>query len=270
MAGKILWERDFGPMQKVRSFGEGSSPVLYGDKLILVRDHEGQSYLHVLDKRTGEDILEIERDEITSWPTPYLVDFGGRIQVITSATNRIRSYDLESGEVIWECSGMTRNVIPSPVMADNRVYLISGFRGNAALAVDLAKANGDITDTDAIVWKYDINTPYTPSPVLMDNRLYFLKANNGFLTCLDAGTGEEYYSSQKLEGINRIFTSPVGVRDRIYIVGTNGVTCVVKSGPEFGVLSQNTLADEFYASPVVLGDQLYLRGNQYLYCIAEK
>jgi outer membrane protein assembly factor BamB len=198
------------------------------------------------------------------------VDFNGRTQVITSATNRIRSYDLSSGEVIWECSGMTRNVIPSPVMAHNIVYLISGFRGNAAIAVDITKARGDITDTDAIVWKYDINTPYTPSPLLMDNKLYFLKANNGFITCLDAGTGNEYYSSQRLEGINNLFTSPVGVGDRIYILGTNGICLVVKAGEQFEVLSKNTLEDTFYASPVILGDDLFLRGDRSLYCISEK
>ena len=270
MDGEILWERDFGHMQKVRSFGEGSSPVIYDDRLILVRDHQGQSFLHVLNKHTGEDLLEIERDEITSWPTPQIVDFGGRTQVITSATNKIRSYDLASGEVIWECSGMTRNVIPSPVLADNIIYLLSGFRGSAALAIDLSKADGDITDKDAIVWKYDMNTPYTPSPVTMDGKLFFLKSNNGFLTCLDGKDGTALYSSQKLEGINRIFTSPVGVRNRIYIVGTNGVTSVVKTGSEFEELSKNTLDDSFYASPVILGDKLFLRGNRYLYCIAEK
>ena len=269
MDGKIIWERDFGHLQKVMSFGEGSSPVLSGDRLILVRDHEGPSFLHVLDKKTGEDILEIKRDEITSWPTPYIMDVEGRTQIITSATNKVRSYDLLTGEVVWECSGMTRNVIPSPVMANGILYLISGFRGSALLAVDISRAKGDITNSEAIVWKYNINTPYTPSPVLMDNKLYFLKVNNGYLTCLDATDGSEYYGNQKLEGIQNIFTSPVGVKDRIYIAGTNGITCVVKSGSKFEVLSQNTLDDKFYASPVIIGDNLYLRGTKYLYCVSE-
>lgn len=269
MDGKIIWKRDFGHLQKVMSFGEGSSPVLSGDRLILVRDHEGPSFLHVLDKKTGEDILEIKRDEITSWPTPYIMDVEGRTQIITSATNKVRSYDLLTGEVVWECSGMTRNVIPSPVMANGILYLISGFRGSALLAVDISRAKGDITNSEAIVWKYNINTPYTPSPVLMDNKLYFLKVNNGYLTCLDATDGSEYYGNQKLEGIQNIFTSPVGVKDRIYIAGTNGITCVVKSGSKFEVLSQNTLDDKFYASPVIIGDNLYLRGTKYLYCVSE-
>lgn len=268
--GKIIWERDFGQMEKVMSFGEGSSPFLYEDKLIILRDHQGQSSLPVIDKYTGNDIWNVERDEVSTWATPFLVDFGGKTQIITSGTNKIRSYDLISGEVIWECSGMTRNVIPSPVSAKGMIYLMSGFRGSAVLAIDLSKANGDITDSDAIVWKYDQNTPYTPSPVLMDGRLYFLKVNNGYLTCLDANNGKELYSAEKLEGIQNIFASLVGVKDRIYVTGANGTFSVVKHGANFKVMSQNKLEDGFHASPVIIGDNLYVRGFNYLYCISEE
>ena len=268
--GKIIWERDLGRMEKVRSFGEGSSPIVHEDKLILVRDHQGQSFLHVLDKQTGKDIWEIERDEQSSWPTPYIVEYEGKTQIITSATTKIRSYDFDNGEVIWECTGMTRNAIPSPVSANGMVYIMSGFRGSALLAIDLSKAKGDLTSSEAIVWKYDINTPYTPSPVVMDDNLYFLKVNNGYLTCLDATDGKEHYSSQKLEGIQNIFTSLVGVKDRIYISGASGSMAVVKHSTDFDVLSLNKLEDNFHASPVIIGDELYLRGFKYLYCISEE
>ncbi len=267
--GKIIWERDLGRMDKVRSFGEGSSPIVHENKLIVLRDHEGQSFLHVLNKQTGEDIWKIERDEQSSWTTPFIVEYEGKTQIITSATNKIRSYDFDSGEVIWECSGMTRNVIPSPVAANGMVYLISGFRGSALLAVNLSKAKGDISGSDAIAWKYEINTPYTPSPLLMDGKIYFLKVNNGYLTCLDAKDGKEYYSAQKLEDIQNIFTSPVGVKDRIYISGANGTVAVVRHGPDFEVIALNKLEDNFHASPVIIGDNLYLRGFKYLYCISE-
>jgi len=270
MEGEILWERDLGRMEKHMSFGEGSSPYLYQDKLIILRDHQGQSTLHVLKKTTGEPIWEVERDEISSWSTPSVVEFEGRAQLLTNASNKIRSYDVNTGELLWECAGMTRNVIPSPLHKEGIVYFMSGFRGNALLAIDLGKAEGDITDSEAIVWSYDQNTSYTPNPILMDGKLYFLKTNNGYLTCLDASDGTEYYSSQKLEGIKNIFTSPLGVNNRIYIVGTNGLTCVVKQGEEFEVLSQNTLDDEFLASPLVLGDDLYLRGVKALYCISKE
>jgi outer membrane protein assembly factor BamB len=268
MGGKILWEHDFGRMEKVMSFGEGSSPVLYRDKLIVLRDHQGPSTLHLLNKFTGEVIWVVDRDEVSSWSTPLVVDFGGKTQIITSASSKVRSYNMENGALIWECSGLTGNVIPSPVYANGMVYVMSGFRGNALMAIDLSRASGDITGTDAIIFTYDQNTPYTPGPVLMDGRLYFLKANNGYLTCLDAADGTIYYSSQKLEGIQEIFTSPLGVKDRIYIAGTNGMVSVVRQGDEFRVLAQNQLDDSFFASPVAVGDDLFLRGKKYLYCVS--
>jgi outer membrane protein assembly factor BamB len=164
---------------------------------------------------------------------------------------------------------MTSNVIPSPVYADGIVYLMSGYRGNAILAIDLSRASGDISGSDAIVWKYGENTtPYTPCPVLMDGKLWFLKANNGFLTCLDASDGTAYYANEKLEGIRNIFTSPVAVAGRLYIVGTNGVSYVVQAGQEFRILAENTLEDSFYASPVILGNDLFIRGVHALYCIS--
>jgi len=270
MEGEIIWERDFGRMEKVMSFGEGSSPALYQDKLIILRDHQGQSSLFVLDKKSGDILWEDERDEVSSWSTPMVVVYGGKSQIITSATNQIRSYDLVTGDVLWECSGLTRNVIPSPVYAEGMVYLMSGFRGSTLFAIDLSKAVGDISNTDAIVWRYDKNTPYTPCPVLMDDKLYFLKVNNGYLTCLNANDGTEYYTNEKLEGINNIFTSPVGIKDRLYIAGTDGTFCVVKHGEAFELLAQNTLDDSFYASPVILGNTLYVRGVSHLYCIARE
>jgi len=268
--GAILWERDLGRMEKVMSFGEGSSPSLYKDKLIVLRDHQDQSMLHVLNKSTGDILWEVKRDEVSSWSTPAVIEYKGSPQLVTSATNKIRSYNLENGEVLWECGGLTRNVIPSPIYAHGMVYLMSGFRGSALFAIDLSKASGDISDSEAIAWSYDQNTPYTPNPILMDGKIYFLKVNNGYLTCLNAKNGTEYYTNQKLEGIKNIFTSPVGVKDRIYIAGTNGIFMVVKTGASFEFLSQNSLDDQFFASPVILGDDLFLRGVKALYCIAKE
>jgi outer membrane protein assembly factor BamB len=267
--GNILWEKDLGRMEKVMSFGEGSSPVVHKDHLIVLRDHQGASNLVVMDKETGNTVWEKPRDEVSSWSTPLIVEVGGMAQLITSATNKVRSYDLNSGEVIWECSGLTRNVIPSPVYSGGIVYVMSGFRGNALLAIDLSRATGDITGSDAIIFTFDQNTPYTPGPVLMGGKLYFLKANNGYLTCLDAGDGHTHYTNQKLEGINEIFTSPLGVKDRLYIIGTNGTGVVVKHGEQFEVLAQNQLNDRFFASPVAVENELILRGEKFLYCISE-
>ena len=269
MKGAIKWQRNFGQMEIVASFGEGSSPAISKDKIFVQWDHQGKSFLYALNKKTGEEVWKKEREEITSWATPLVVEMNGKTQLITSATNKVRSYDTETGEIVWECAGMTKNVIPCPVYADGIVYVMSGFRGNALKAIDLAAAKGDLTGSPAILWEYNQDTPYTPSPVLMNGKLYFLKANNGILTCLNAKDGKVMYSNQKLNGISAIFSSPTGNRDKIYIAAT-GVVVVVKAGDSFELISENKLDDTFEASPIIIGKDLVIRGYKYLYSFSEK
>jgi outer membrane protein assembly factor BamB len=269
--GTVKWERDFGQLQKHMEFGEGSSPALFGDKIFVLWDHNGDSFLYALDKKTGKDVWVADRDEQTSWSTPIVVEVDGRHQVITSATSLIRSYDLDSGELIWQCAGMTRNVIPTPTVADGILYAMSGFRGNALLAIRLAGAEGDITATDAIVWSYDgKETSYTPSGLLYGDKLYFLRSNNGILSCFDIKTGEPHYAGQRMEGFGNLYTSPVGAQDRVYILSQKGAMFVVEHGAEFRLMAKNQLDDSFHASPAIVDNQMFLRGFENLYCIEER
>lgn len=267
--GKVLWKRDFGQMQKRMNFGEGSSPYLYKNRLFIQWDHEGDSYLYALDTKTGDIVWNDKRDEPTSWATPLVLEVNGKPQVITCATNKIRSYDFATGEIIWTCSGLTANVIPNPKYADGILYVSSGYRGNATMAIDLAKAKGDISGSDKILWSYDKDCPYTPDNLLMNGRLYFLRANNGELSCLNAKTGEVIYSKEKLEGIRDLYSSPTGIDNRIYIASQN-ICLVIKAGDTFEILSSNELQDNFRASPVIVGNNLILRGFNSLYCFSEK
>ena len=266
--GNILWKKDFGQMEKVMSFGEGSSPYLYNDRLFIQWDQEGDSYIYALDAKTGNEVWSDKRDEKSSWATSIVVEVNGKPQVITAATNLVRSYDFDTGDIIWSCSGLTRNVIPNPKVADGILYVTSGYRGNALMAIDLARAKGDISGSDVILWSYNQDTPYTPDDLLMGGRLYFLRANNGELTCLDAKNGEVKYSKVRLEGINNLYSSPSGVDNRIYIVSEN-ICLVIKAGDTYEVLSSNKLEDDFHASPVIVGNNLILRGFNSLYCFSE-
>ena len=266
--GKIIWQKDYGQMKKHMSFGEGESPYLYKDKLFIQWDHEGESFVVALNKKTGDEIWKQNRDEKTSWPTPLVVEVNGQPQLITVATNQVRSYDANTGEIIWTTTGMTRNCIPNPVYADGILYVMSGFRGSALQAIDIAKAKGDITGTPAILWTYNQDTPYTPNPMLMDGKLYFLRVNNGFLTALDAKTGSVLYSKEKLEGISDLYSSPTGGAGKIYIASEN-ICLVIKAGEKFEMLSSNKLDDDFHASPVIVGKKLILRGFKSLYCFEE-
>lgn len=266
--GNILWQKDFGQSEKHMSFGEGDSPFLYKDRLFVLWDHQGESFIVALDAKTGNEVWRKDRDEVTSWSTPLVIEVNGKPQVITSAPNQVRSYDFDTGEIIWTSTGMTRNVIPNPVYADGILYVMSGFRGSALQAIDPAKAKGDINGTLAILWTYDQDTPYTPNPVLMNGKLYFLRVNNGFLTCLDAKTGEVIYAKENIQGISTLFSSPTGVNDRIYIASKN-IVVVVSAGNTPEILASNQLDEDFHASPVVVGNDLILRGFEWLYCFSE-
>jgi outer membrane protein assembly factor BamB len=269
LEGNLKWQKDLGRMQTKLDFGEGSSPALFDNTLVINWDHEGDDFIVALDKQTGQELWRQPRDEETSWGTPFVVRHGGQTQVVTAATRKIRSYDLASGKLLWECAGLTTNSIPSPVAVDGIVYLTSGFRGNALLAIRLGRT-GDLTGTDAIVWRHNKSTPYVPSPLLYDDKLYFFAGNNGVLSCFDAKSGRALIDAQRVEGLQNVYASPVGAGGRVYLVGRNGVTVVIKHSDKLEVLATNRLDEKFDASPAVAGKELFLRGQEYLYCIAAK
>ena len=270
MDGKPLWSKDLGDKKMRQEFGEGQTPVLYKNRIVVQWDHQGQSFITALDKLTGNELWRKDRQEIDSWGTPLVVEQGGRAQVITSAMNKVRSYDLETGDLVWEGPGLTMNPIPSAVYEDGIAVLMSGFRGNQLRAVRLADAKGDITTSGAQVWTLEKDTPYVPSPLLYDGILYFLKTNSGLLSAYDAKTGKPHYQLQRLDGVPNVFASPVGAKGRVYLPGQEGTTLVIKHGPSFEVLAKNSLDDGFNASPALVDNELYLRGFKYLYSIGSK
>ena len=269
MDGKLLWEKDLGDKRMRSEFGEGQTPVLHGNRIVIQWDHQGPSFVTALDAQTGNEIWRSERQEIDSWGTPLVVESGGRAQVITAAMNKVRSYDLETGKIVWEGPGLTMNPIPSPVFENGMVYATSGFRGNKLLAIRLDEAKGDITGTSAIAWSLDQDTPYVPSPLLYDGVLYLLKSNSGILSAYDAKTGKPHYQLQRLDGVPNVFASPVGAKGRVYLPGQEGTTLVIKHGPVFEVLAKNALDDGFDASPALVDGELYLRGFKNLYSIGK-
>ena len=267
--GQPRWSRDLGQMRIAMSFGEGSSPALYRDTLIVNHDHEDDSFIVALDKNTGKTLWKKPREEGTSWSTPLIIERDGKAQAVVAATGKIRSYDVVSGNVLWECGGLTRNVIPCPVADANTVYCMSGFRGSALFAIRLGRT-GDLTGTDAVAWTYNKNTPYVPSPLLYDGKLYFFAVNKGVLTCLDTKSGTPLFEAQKLEDLSGVYASPVGAAGRVYLVGRKGVTVVLKQSDKVEVLAVNRLDEKFDASPAAAGNDLLLRGHEYLYCLSDK
>jgi len=146
------------------------------------------------------------------------------------------------------------------------VCCMSGYNGSASVAIPL-DAEGDVTDSNVIAWRYNRDTPYVPSPLLYGERLYFNKVNSAILTCLDVRTGQPVIEATRLPDLNNIYASPVGAADRVYIVGRDGTTLVLKNSGKLDFLATNKLDDPIDASPAIVGKQILLRGRKNLYCL---
>jgi outer membrane protein assembly factor BamB len=268
--GKLLWEKDLGVQMKMRlQFGEGTAAVLHDDKLLLVFDYQGESFIVALNKANGNEVWRAKREEISNWSTPLVVEHAGRKQVIVSAPTKVRSYDLQSGKLIWDCAGLGLNTIPQPVHQDGVVYVMSGFRDPKLLAIKLGK-EGDLTNTDAVLWSETRGLSYTPSPVLFDGKLYTL-TDSGMVSVFDAKTGKPYYHQQRLPKPYNFKASPVGANGKLYLASEDGDVVILKMGEKFEVLATNTLEDQmFIASPVILNGEIFLRSQNTLFCISEK
>ena len=269
-AGEVKWKRDLGDLQTKHNHGEGASPVLHGDTLVVNWDHEGESFVVAFDKRTGKERWKVARDERTSWTTPIVVVHDGRPQVIVSATKRIRAYDLATGKVIWECGGLSNNVVASPVAADGILIAGSSYVSKAMVAVRLEGARGDVTGTDQIAWTRERRTPYVPSPLLYGGAVWYLRHYQPTLSRVEVKTGMEPAGPFSLGGIGSLYASPVGADGRIYLTDLRGATLVISNAVEPKALALNRLDEPVNASAALAGKAIFLRGNKSLYCIAEE
>jgi outer membrane protein assembly factor BamB len=266
-SGKQLWQRNLGRMETRLGWGEAVTPVVHGDRLFITWDHEAGSAMLALEAGTGKTAWKVDRDEVTSWATPLVVEHKGKAQVIVPGTNKVRGYDAANGKVLWQTKGLTVNCIPSPVARDGVAYCISGYRGSAGVAVPL-DSTGEADEK--VLWRLDRGTPYVPSPLLVGDRLYFTRYNDAILSCVNVRTGKYVLEGQRLNRLRVLYASPVAAAGRIYLVDRDGTTVVLKQGDKPEVLAVNRLGEQVDASPVVVGKQLFLRSSKQLFCIEEK
>lgn len=267
MDGEPVWNRDFGDMSTRHEFGEGSSPTIAGDKIIVPWDHEGPSYLYALDKLTGDILWQEKRDEPTNWSTPLIVEHDGRKQVVMNGQNYARAYDLETGEELWRCAGQTQRPAASAVAMGDTAFVMSGFRGSFAGAFKL-DGRGDLEDSPHILWTKSRDTPDVASPLLSNGRLYYYKEKTGILTCLDAATGEPHYAAQRTN-LRTTYASPVAAGGYVYLSDRNGTTVVIKDADQYEEVATNDIGETIDATPAPVDDQLFIRGERHLFCIEE-
>jgi outer membrane protein assembly factor BamB len=262
--GNKQWELPLGPFPN--EWGSASSPVLYGNVLLLNCDTDGDDFLIAVDKNTGKQIWRTSRNGATrAWPTPYVWNANGRDEIVVSGSTRVKAYDPKTGAELWTVDGLTQWVTPTPVSAHGLLYVASnGPGGNVVMAIRPG-GRGNITKTH-VAWRYTRAAPYSSSPVIVGDFLFGVK-NGGVMLCLNARTGQEMWL-ERLPAQGAYYASPVAAEGRIYVISEDGDATVVAAKPKFEIIASNRMGERTMASPAISDGVLYIRTDTNLYAIA--
>jgi outer membrane protein assembly factor BamB len=279
MNGKLLWSHPLEAKETRYGWGTSSSPIVYEDRVYIVNDNQEKSYIAALDKMTGKVIWQTDREgEETNYATPFVWKNSARTELVTSGVGYSRSYDLD-GKLLWQIKGKSILAIPTPFERFGNLYLAAGhiLWGENPLYVVRPGATGDIsladkeTTNDYIIWSSLKAAPYHPTPLILGDIMYILY-DRGFMAAFDAKTGKEIYPRKRIPNGRAFTSSPISYNDKIFCLNEDGVTFIMKPGPDFEILGTNKLADDDMgmATPVIVGDRLLIRTSPRIYCIGAK
>lgn len=273
MDGKPLWDAKPGTYKTRYGWGTAGSPVLHKGRIYIVHDNEEKSFLVAYDAASGKELFRTPRDEKSNWSTPFLWENKERTELVTTGTNKVRSYDLD-GKLLWELQGMSSITIPTPSASADLLYISSGYVLDTLRPIYAVRtgAKGDISlakeeaGNKSIAWVQRQAGPYHPSPLFYEGRLYVLY-DKGFLACYDAATGKEVYGKQRIDPAQDKFTaSPVGADGKLFIPSEEGELFVIKAGLKFEVHAKVDLNGEMcLATPALVRDSLIVRTDRTLY-----
>ncbi len=275
--GKPIWSHEIEPKKSALGYGAAASPIVHDGQVIMVYDNQEDSYIASLDARTGQQKWRTDRDNRSTWATPFLWKNELRTEIVAPGHHKIRSYDLD-GELLWEFDGRMSNlVIPSPFAALGMLYITSGYIGDSHRPVYAIKpgATGDITPQDenmqspSIAWYLPKAGPYNPSPIVYGDHYYTLH-DRGFFTCHDARTGQQIYGRKRFPGGASFTASPWAYNGLLFCLSEDGDTYAIQPGPEFKVLRTNSLDELCIATPAIADGKLLLRTATKLYCIGKE
>jgi outer membrane protein assembly factor BamB len=277
MSGTPVWSKAMGPFKVRNGWWHASSPALHRNRIYVVNDNDEQSFIAAFDKRTGEELWRTTRDEGSNWTTPFVWENGQRTEIVTAGTQRVRSYDL-NGRLLWTLTGMATIAIPTPIAADDLLFITSGYPGDPLRPVYAIRpgASGDIslksgdTANAFVTWSNPTLGPYNPSPLVYGAHYYAL-FDRGFFSCHDAKTGKEIYGRQRIAGDAGGFTaSPWAYNGKIFALSEDGATYVLQAGAEFKVIGRNSLDEMTLATPAIAHGSLIIRTASKLYRITNR
>jgi outer membrane protein assembly factor BamB len=272
LEGALVWKKSLGAFKMRYGWGSASSPALHQNRLYIVCDNEERSFLVALDAGTGEEVWRVDRDEASTWATPYVWENERRAELVTPGSKRVRSYDLD-GKLLWEFSGMSNIAIPTPFSKFGLLYIASGYVGDAHRPIYAVRPGGagdisigkDETSNASIAWHLPQAGPYNPTPLVYGDHLYTL-FDFGFLTCHDAKTGQPVYGKQRIEPRANAFTaSPWAAGGKVFCLSEDGDTFVIQAGPEYKKIRTNALGEMCMATPAMARGSLFIRTAAHLY-----
>ena len=253
--GNILWHSEIGSINNYH--GPAGSPLLYEDLLIIYQDQRGGGFVAAYDTATGNQVWRTARSASVGWGSPIAIRVGDHDELIVSSQNTVNAYNPKTGDELWHCGGNLFEVIPTPVVEAGLIFCASG-RAGPTLAIRPG-GRGDITDTH-IAWSTSRGSPFIPSPVAYDGYLYTVNDMSSIITCFDAATGTVMWQQRLGRAIREgISASPVVVDNKVFVTSDEGVTFVLKAGPEFELLHTNDIGAQTLASPALVDGIWYIR-----------
>ena len=272
--GNLVWSVEFDWLPR-REWGAASSPVLHDGRLYVVNDNDEQSYVAAFDSTTGEELWRTDREEGSNWSTPFVWQNDVRTELVTTGREGVRSYGL-AGELLWQLTGMSTLVIPTPFSDHGLLYINSGYVADENRPVYAIRpgATGDITlpegsnSNDYIVWSHPQLGSYNPSSLVYGDYHYTL-LDRGIMMAYDARTGEELYQRKRITAGTLFTASPWAYNGKIFVLSEDGDTFVVQAGAEFSVLGRNSLDEMTLSTPAVARDSLIIRTATKLYRISD-
>ncbi len=269
------WSKKFPAVSTRFEWGTAASPVLHADRLYVINDNEESSYLLALDKKTGDEIWKVNRQEKSNWATPFVWDNELRTEIITPGTGKTRAYGVD-GKLLYEFGGASSITIATPYAQHGLLYVSSGYILDRKKPIWALKpgATGDITlkpdqtSNEFVRWCRKGAAPYNPTTIVYGDQLYsFL--DRGFVAGYDALTGEEVYDRQRLPEGRAFTSSPWAADGKLFFLNEFGTTFVIQAGREYRLLHTNSLTEDemCMATPALAGDRLLIRTDRRLYCL---
>lgn len=241
-----------------------SNPLVFEDTVIINGDHDGDSYLVALDKRTGNEVWKTKRRHQTrSYVTPIIREIDAQTQMVLSGSKCVAGYDPRTGERRWNVEGPTEQFVASMVFDGERFFAVGGYPTHHVMAI-LPDGLGDVTRSHVAWHKTNVRC-YVPSPIVVGDYLV-VADDRGTANCFDTKTGKRHWQTRMGKHYSASLVSAEGL---VYFLADDGVMKVLRPGPKPEVLEENELGENVYSSPAIAGGELFVRGERHLFCISE-